>query len=966
MPCGVSSRAWAATVPDEPAGSGERTEREASEPTAREGGPSLGIGDRVGRYEILGVIGEGGMSYVYLAHDPELDRDVALKLMRVRVGSEGARRLRREAQALAQLSHPNVVPVYDAGMVGGQAFVAMEYVEGKTLRRWLRSKPPWRQVLTVMIDAGQGLAAAHARGLIHRDFKPDNVLIGDDGRVRVLDFGLARLAGVLDGSIVPSNPSSPGDSIPPSSSSPASSSSGRGLPSLTSSSAGRALASADALVTRADQLIGTPAYMAPEQVRRDPVDARADVFAFGVTLYEGLYGTRPFETPARQAAASSRDKTMTLSITDATLLRPKPPPRNSGVPRHVQRIVFRALAQEPADRWPSMDAMLAELRRDPWRPWRRAAVVATAVAAASAIAVGFARPTRDTRALCHGGAARLDAAWGSRGKDRVRTAFAATKLPYADAAAAAVSRALDEYTAKLARDADDACVATRVRGEQSEEALDLRTACYDQRWREVDALVEVLGRADADTVKEAPDATKSLSSIEDCADVAALRAPVPVPRDPAVRSKVEALEQRLAGVMAAYAVGKAADAASQGDALLADARSVGFVPLLARVDLWRGRAFADLSAEDRSIPAFRDAFDEALASRDDGVLKLAAVRLAQEYIYAHQPADFDAWSAIAQAAINRGAPDVKLQSFLDHTRCVALYNLGKVLDRLACLERHAAQVEPTRPLDEWELTTLGLAAVDAGQYARGLDYVHRGYEAALAEFGPAHPRTLEMRMYECKAQNDSGDPDAALATCGEALEAMQQVAADEPALVSRDHFYTALALVGAKRYEAARAELALAQSLGADESDVLEITAMIDAATNHPARAIPHFRQALAAELQDLPPLHPDVIGAKLELGKALLDHHDVAEARKVLDDAAETAKDAQLPPATRADVEFAAARALWAGGKPGSSDRARAIDLARKALAAYVELAPSTPLLKESRDEIEAWVSASAAAASP
>jgi eukaryotic-like serine/threonine-protein kinase len=955
-------------MPDEPAGTGEPTDRNESGEAVREGGPNLGIGERVGRYEILGVIGEGGMSYVYLAHDPELDRDVALKLMRVRVGSEGARRLRREAQALAQLSHPNVVPVYDAGMVGGQAFVAMEYVEGKTLRRWLRTKPPWRQVLAVMIDAGQGLAAAHARGLIHRDFKPDNVLLGDDGRVRVLDFGLARLAGVLDGSIVPSNPV---DSIPPSSVSPApssrspSSSSAKGLPSLTSSSAGRALASSDALVTRADQLIGTPAYMAPEQVRRDPVDARADIFAFGVTLYEALFGKRPFEAPAR-GAAGSLDKTMTLSITDSTVVKPPPPPRNSGVPRHVQRIVFKALAHDPADRWPSMDAMLAELRRDPWRPWRRAGVVATAVIAAGAIAVGFARPTRDTRAMCHGGASRLDAVWGARGRDRVRTAFTATKLPYADAAATSVSQALDEYAAKLARGADDACTATRVRGEQSEEALDLRTACYEQRWREVDALVQVLGRADADTVKEAPNATKSLSSIDDCADVAALRAPVPVPRDPAVRSQVDALEQRLAGVMAAYAVGKAADAASQGDALLADARPVSFVPLLARVNLWRGRAYADLAAEDKSIPAFRDAFDEALASRDDGVLRLSAVRLAQEYIYAHQPAEFDVWAAVAQSAIDRGTPDVKLQSFLDHTRCVALYNLGKLQDRLKCLERHAALVEPTRPLDEWELTTLGLAAVDAGQFERGLDYVHRGYEASLKLFGPAHPRTLEMRMYECKAQIDSGDPDAALATCGEALKAMQQVASDDPALVSRDHLYTALALVGAKRYEAARAELALAQSLGADESDVLETTAMIDAASGHPGRAIPHYRQAVAAELQDLPAVHPDVVSARLELGKALLDHHEVAEALKVLEDALETAKEAQLAPTMRADLEFAAAKALWASGKAGSSARGSAVDLARKALAAYVELAPKTPRFKAARDEIEAWVSASAAATSP
>src|SRR5579884_528627 len=181
--------------PGDPVGSpastrGETAPAGTTHPDAR-AEPKLAIGERVGRYELLGMLGEGGMSFVYLAHDPELDRDVALKLMRVRVGSEGARRLQREAHALAKLSHPNVVPVYDAGMVGGQAFVAMEYVPGKTLRQWLRGGPrPWREVVRVMIDAGRGLAAAHARGLIHRDFKPDNVVLGDDGRVRVLDFGL--------------------------------------------------------------------------------------------------------------------------------------------------------------------------------------------------------------------------------------------------------------------------------------------------------------------------------------------------------------------------------------------------------------------------------------------------------------------------------------------------------------------------------------------------------------------------------------------------------------------------------------------------------------------------------------------------------------------------------------------------------------------------------------------------------
>src|SRR6185312_8785201 len=177
--------------------------------------PLFAPGDRIGRYVILSSLGKGGMSVVFLAYDPELDRKVALKLMRVNMlGEKGRLRLQREAQALAKLSHPNVVPVYDAGTVGDQAFVAMEFVEGKTLRKWLKDGHDWREVLAVMMDAGRGLAAAHAAGLVHRDFKPDNVLMGEDGRVRVLDFGLARLASVLDGSIPTSTPSLDSDAPP--------------------------------------------------------------------------------------------------------------------------------------------------------------------------------------------------------------------------------------------------------------------------------------------------------------------------------------------------------------------------------------------------------------------------------------------------------------------------------------------------------------------------------------------------------------------------------------------------------------------------------------------------------------------------------------------------------------------------------------------------------------------------------
>jgi tetratricopeptide (TPR) repeat protein len=405
--------------------------------------------------------------------------------------------------------------------------------------------------------------------------------------------------------------------------------------------------------------------------------------------------------------------------------------------------------------------------------------------------------------------------------------------------------------------------------------------------------------------------------------------------------------------MATYAVGKSSAAASLSEGLVDDARKVNFLPLIARVDFWRARSYADLSQSDKSIPAFRASFAEALASHEDHVLAQAAARLAQEYIYAHQPVEFEYWASVAQAAIDRTTPDAPLESFLDHTRCVALYNVGKMLTRLACLEKHAARVEPVRPLDEWELTTLGLAAVDVGQFERGIEYARRGYEYSLRQNGPMHPRTLEMRMYECKAQIDSGDYDGALSVCSATLEAIDSVAGDNRALVGRSRIYLVDVLFGEKRYDEARAELARAVSIGADATDVEEATARLDVVTGHADRALPHLRQALA-EQRELPAEHPDVIGAKLELGKSLLASGRVAEARTVLDDALASAARAELSPTGHADVEFAAARALWASGP---ETRPRALDLARRALETYALSAPRTRGFTDARAAIDDWL---------
>ena len=306
------------------------------------GAPALlDTGARVGRYVVLSVVGRGGMGVVYAAYDPELDRKVALKLLRPGVGSSGRTldhhaRLLREAQALARVSHPNVVVVHDVGSVDDEVFVAMEFVEGESLDRWRARGRSWREVLDVFIKAGRGLAAAHAAGLVHRDFKPTNVLVGDDGRVRVLDFGLARPAARLPseaeapiGQVATGDLELSGDVSK--------------LPTLASQRG-------DGSLTETGAMLGTPLYMAPELYDGKPADAASDQFAFCASLWEGLYGRRPF---GAETLLGHVDAVRSGAIID--------PPADSPVPSELHRILRRGLDPEPGRRFGGMHALLAEL-----------------------------------------------------------------------------------------------------------------------------------------------------------------------------------------------------------------------------------------------------------------------------------------------------------------------------------------------------------------------------------------------------------------------------------------------------------------------------------------------------------------------------------------------------------------------------------------------------------------------------
>ncbi|MCA9706357.1 MAG: serine/threonine protein kinase [Myxococcales bacterium] len=280
---------------------------------AREPRPRLRPGTRLGRYVVGSLLGRGGMGAVYLGHDPVLERGVALKVA-LDEGSDVEPRMAREARMLAQVSDPHVVQVFDVGRFDGGTFVAMEPVRGCTLGAWRRARTRRpREVLSVFAQAGRGLAAIHRAGLVHRDFKPDNVVLGHDGRARVLDFGLAVDAGTW------ASGSSTGDGL---------------LDQTRLTSTGVAL--------------GTPAYMAPEQHHGGDVDPRADQFSFCLALFEALVGRRPYQ-------GATVDELLHEKLSESAGRQRR------RLPRRCRAAVLRGLRADRSERWPTMDCLLQEL-----------------------------------------------------------------------------------------------------------------------------------------------------------------------------------------------------------------------------------------------------------------------------------------------------------------------------------------------------------------------------------------------------------------------------------------------------------------------------------------------------------------------------------------------------------------------------------------------------------------------------
>ncbi len=462
-------------------------------PEASSSGPHKGL--VIGRYVVLEPIGAGALGEVFAAWDTTLQRTVALKWLYPSVREadrpQQRERLILEARALAKVQHPNVVAVHDVEAQGSHDVIVMELVaNAKSLRGTMSEGRPWKDVLPVFLDAARGLIAAHAASVIHRDFKPDNVLVDPSGRVRVADFGLAR--------------------------------------------SGSHATAVDAASKRST-LSGTPAYLAAERWQGADATELSDQFSFCAALYECLGGKLPFDEkdPGRRIAQ--------MKVGAAPL---------ATVPSAISQVVVRGLAFEPEQRWPSMAALSAALSTASHRPERIRAGLA--LAAVVTLALGSAvLAIRQAAGRCDDVAMPIDAAWNTARKEKVSAAFLATNHPAAAELTPRVLAAADAVATSLSSLRRAACEATNRQGE-SEAALALRDGCLQRRVADFAALVTVFESADRKMVERAIGALEQLPSAKECLDVAALAAIDPLPASRALVdaaaqkvSRVRAL--RLAG-----------------------------------------------------------------------------------------------------------------------------------------------------------------------------------------------------------------------------------------------------------------------------------------------------------------------------------------------------------------------------------------------------------------------------------
>jgi serine/threonine protein kinase/tetratricopeptide (TPR) repeat protein len=966
----------------------------------RLGRPKLERGATLGRYVVLDELGAGGMAVVYKAYDPELDRAVALKLLNSNPdGIAGQReRLLREAQALARLSHPNVIAVHDVGTFGDNVFLATEFVEGMTVRQWLKVEPRSRSaILEVFLAAGEGLAAAHAAGLVHRDFKPDNVMVGKDGRVRVLDFGLARVAS----SETTTRPPHERDGAAPlpreDASSPEGPKSGShdGEPlscAVDSEAALRSGVNSKRLsrdLTRAGSVLGTPRFMAPEQHRGEPVDERADQFAFCLSLYEALYGAPPF---AGASLSAMREHVLAGRIAD--------PPSNARVPRWLRQLLVRGLAVDPVARHRTMAHLLSLLRADPLRRRRRRLLVGTVVAAVGMVVSVWRLDQRQQVRSCAGAERKLAGVWDEPRRAAVRTAFLRSQLPYAEPVLHTVVQTLDDYTRSWATMHTDACEATLMRAEQSQELLDLRMSCLSDRLTQVKALTDLFTSADSKVVERAVQSAQSLPSLHGCADAVTLRAAVPPPDDAQTRQRVTEVRQEVARAHALELAARYDEGIKAAHAVVEEIATLHYRPVEAEAQANLASMESALGKWSEAKTAWHRALAAAMAGRNDQMAATAAIRLVYVIgVRQNQLEEGDRWADLAESIVERLQNKDELLGRLYEERSALRRRESRPADALHDAKQALAlQLRvhgPQHSLVADAYDNLGRVYYQMAQYDLALENHQRALAIDERALGADHPTVAGIRFSMANAYGDGGEHERAIAEYRRTLATFQRIDPQHSSIaVILNNLGDELAVIGKPEealaaYRQARVfyekqpssfdtailfnnigevELELEQAAEAKEhfKQGLEISERAMGSASAPSAvslwgigeasrrqgqlddALAHFRRALPIAEKTFGAKHPQVARPLIGMGRVYLARHQAESALAPLRRALAIREAQAGDRAALVEARFVLAQALWASGERDAAQM-QAMGAARDGRAAGAQA-------RRLADEVDRW----------
>ncbi|MBK8235986.1 MAG: tetratricopeptide repeat protein [Deltaproteobacteria bacterium] len=951
-------------------------------------------GWQLGRYVVRERIGAGGMGVVYDAWDPALDRTLAIKLLRARSQrhADGRARLLREARAIAQLSHPNVVAVYDVGEAvlpdDSQAvFVAMEFVAGPTLRQWLDARRrSWRAIAAAFLGAARGLSAAHELGIVHRDFKPGNVMMAAGDRAVVLDFGLARM-------LVGAEP----------------------VPAVVQPLLGETPIAGN--VTQTHAMLGTPAYMAPEQRGSSAIDGRADQFAWAVSFAEALLGAHPF--------AQSDAPSLAVQLS------------RGPVPRSLRQLLVRACATQPSERHPSMFDVVDRLERVlQRRAVRRGAALGGSVLLLGAWWLGRS-PAVETTTPCERGAHAMATVWNDARRATASTAFVGA-APWLSRARTDVVAGIDAYAERWIEMRDATCRAGSE-GSIGADQLDRRMMCLTAARTELDTLLAALEQGTSTTLAQAVTAVSGLSDPAQCDRDDALA--TALPEDHERRAELLDVQGLLAQAHAWERAGAIATARELLDDALARARRLdeGGTEADART-AWARQAMAagDLDGAQRELIAaqwaadrvhdlrrraraqielvwlegyFRQEFDRArqiadeaarsLAELDGGDPGLEVVRLrnlAWTDAQAGRPEQAEAGFARALAACEH-TPDCRRDELLLRSdRASVLVQLGRLDEAAAAFEEVRVATEawlgPEHPELAAVLNNIGAVARERGDFERALAQFDRVIQIVSTAWGEEHVIVARARLNrgtvladlgrEAEAaesfeqarlvfQREAGAADSDLARAWKGLagvayargeleaarEGFERALELETAVLGERHpsvavTCTNLAMVEVDRGHVReaialhrRAETILREALGPEHPHlvvVLDALAYAQAQADEPLAAIETYQRAIELATTTGSPNLAQALSSlgTLELGVGRTDdaREHLERALALREDPGQQAGD----PVFVAQTRFALARAL------PSRERRRAVQLARDALAA---LAPDEPLAAD----VRAWI---------